>query len=125
MDAKLLAPAGWTSAISKCQKQIKDLAKGKDAAFQKALDAYDGIPEDKFDECLKALPPITKAATELKKMVDAAKLTDVAKYLTNVVAAAAEAQRNITQKKAQAEKLATATAKKDAADAKKAESEEG
>lgn len=115
MDAKLLTELGWKTLAVK--------NKVKDNGLQKALATYGNLDEEKYADRIKAVALVAKLAGDLKKAKEVTALGDVVKYLTNIMAAATEAQRDLTQQKALAEKSAAAAAKKEAEEKKKAEQE--
>src|SRR5215467_5677886 len=116
MDAKLLTENGW--------KTVAQKSKIKDCGLQRALSAYERLDDDQHAEKLKAVAAVIQVATAQKKAKDAATVPDIAKYLTNLIAAAQAEQRELTQAKAAAEKADAAAAKKAAAESEEDEAED-
>ena len=103
MDPKLLTENGWKTVALKF--------KVKDNGLQKALAVYEKLPDDKFDEQLKAVAAVSLLAGNLQKVKEVAANRDVDKYLDAVLAAAKAAPGEIKNAKALAEKKATETKK--------------
>ena len=106
---------GWKTVVAKF--------KVKDNGLQKALAAYEGLDEDKFDERLKALVVVGQLADKLQKVKEVAAIRDVDKYLDGVLACVKAAPGEIKNAKALAEKKA-AEAKKQEQKAQQAAGQE-
>ena len=103
MDPKSLTENGW--------KAIALKFKVRDNGLQKALAVYEKLPEDKFDERLKAIAAVGLLADKLQKVKEVAAIKDVDKYLDSVIAAAKAVPGEIKNAKALAEKKAAETKK--------------
>src|ERR1043166_8280891 len=91
MDQKFLTESGWEGPDT--------TLKGKDNGLQRALWAYEKVPQDKFDDRIKAIAAVSAFAGNLRRAKDVAALPEVGKYLGNVANAADFQRREIESAK--------------------------
>ena len=116
MNPKILTENGW--------KAIAQKFKIKDNGLLKALATYGKLPEEKFDERLRAITTVTQMATNLQKAKEVAAIRDVDKYLDEILSAAKAVPGEIKAAQALAEKKATEAKKQSQVAAKTATQQE-
>ena len=98
MDPKNLTENAWKTVSSKF--------KAKDNGLLRALSIYEKLPEEKYDERLKALAAVILLADKLQKTKEVSSIPDLDKYLDNVLTTAKTISGEIKTAKASAEKKA-------------------
>lgn len=107
MSAKL-TENDWKANSAKC--------KIKNVELQKALAAYDKLPDDEHDDLLETVAEIKALAAELKKSKEISSNPAAAKYVAEILSAADAEHREISKDKAEAEKSQAKQPKADADD---------
>src|SRR6266481_4521036 len=117
MNDKFLTEKGWKDLLASCKGKIKD------NGLQRALWAYEKLPEDKYDERLKRIVDVAAFAGNLRRAKDVSALPDAVKYVAGVANAAEFERREITSAKEAAQKVAEEAADRELMERQKAEQE--
>ncbi len=90
---KILTESGWKTVLQQNKVKVKD------NGFQRALATYEKLPEDKYDEQLKALSLVFKLGLALNNTKVKIGNEKVEEYLGNVLGAAVKEQEEIEKAK--------------------------
>src|SRR4029453_11944624 len=112
IKAKVLQDAAWKDVVSK-NKGVKD------NGLLKLLGELKKVEDHEHDAAEKLLNDVLKLATQMKKDQAVAGLPAVLKHVTEMLAAAESAQRDVAKAHAEHEKAQKAKAEAEKAAAKK------
>jgi peptidoglycan hydrolase-like protein with peptidoglycan-binding domain len=118
MNDKFLTEKGWKDLLASCKGKVKD------NGLQRALWAYEKLPEDKYDERLKRIVDVAAFAGNLRRAKDVTALPEAVKYVAGVANAAEFDRREIISAKEAAEKVAAEAEKRDEMERQKAEQQQ-
>src|SRR5258708_1959023 len=118
MNDKFLTEKAWKDLLASCKGKVKD------NGLQRALWAYEKLPEDKYDERLKSIVDVAACAGNLRRAKDVTALPEAVKYVAGVANAAEFERREIISDKEAAEKVAEEAQKRELMERQKAEQQQ-